>query len=165
MLLYLFHTLYKHPLSKERKEFGSSFALCICGLFLFVMIRQTKARVPITVQAKIATGNFCYTADLCQDSLKYINLKFFVVLFQKVDSSSKCPVSKWPYYVIKFESQFPIFYGAIGYSRVLRFMSYWKESFQCLQQALDLTLACLPHCFWESFTLLDFTLSSFWNAY
>lgn len=94
MLLYLLHMLYKHQLSKERQEFGSNFALYICGLFPFVLTRQTKARNPITIQLTIATGNFYYPTDLCQDSLTYIKFQLSVVLVHKVDIPSKCPVSK-----------------------------------------------------------------------
>lgn len=95
MLVYLLHTLYKHQLSKERREFGSTFALYICKLFPFVSIRQTKARNPVTIQLMIITSNFCYPTDLCQDSLTYKKFQLRVVLVHKVDIPSKFPVSKW----------------------------------------------------------------------
>lgn len=118
----------------------------------------------ITIQLMIATGNFYYPTDLCQDGLTYIKFHLSVVVVHKVNIPSKCPVSKWLQYVIKLESQFPIFHGAIGCGRVLRLLLEWKESFRCPQQALDQTLACLAHYFGKSVTLLDFTLSSFWKA-
>jgi len=92
MLLYLLHILYKHQLSKERQDFGSNFALYICGLLPCVLTRQTKARNPTTVQLMIATGNFYYPTDLCQDSLTYIKSQLCVLLVHIVDNPSVlCP--------------------------------------------------------------------------
>lgn len=95
MLLYLLHIPYKHQLSKEWQELGSNFALYICGLFLCVVTRQTKARNPIAIQLMIPTGNFYYPTDLCQDSLTYLKFQLSVVLVHKVDAPSKCLMSKW----------------------------------------------------------------------
>lgn len=94
MVLYLLHILYKHQLSKERQELGSNFSLYICGLFLFVVTRQTKARNPITIQLMILIGDFYCPTDLCQDSLAYLQFQLSVVLVHKVDAPSKCLLSK-----------------------------------------------------------------------
>lgn len=125
MQLYLLLIPYKHQLSKERQEFKSNFALYSCGLFPFVLTRQTKVRNLITIQLMIATGNFYYPTDLCQDGLTYIKFQLSVVVVHKVNIPSKCPVSKWLQYVIKLESQFPIFHGVLDVEESLD--SCWSE--------------------------------------
>lgn len=119
VLLYPLHILYKVQLSKQRQEFGIS--LCCIFVVTFHFLDLTKrARNLISIQLMIATGNFYCSTHLCENSLTYIKFWLSVILIHKDNTPSNCPVSRWPWYAVKFQLQFSAFPSDTG-------KSYWSS--------------------------------------
>lgn len=133
VLLYLLYILYKKQLNKRRQEFGIS--LCCIFLVTFHFLDQTRrARNLISIQLMIVTGNFYCSTYLCENSLTYIRFWLSVILIHADNTPSKCPVSKWPWYAVRFQLRFSVFPSDTG-------KSYWSAG------VLSLTSTSLgPNC-------------------